>query len=308
MPKISDIQMRDPFVVRDGEYWYLFGSTDKDIWHSPGVGFDVYRRRVSPNDAYADSRVPDEYEGPFPAFRPPADFWSEINFWAPEVHPYSGAWYMFATFKPKIGRRGTAILKSDKIDGPYLPWSDGPVTPPDWECLDGTFYEDGQGQPWMIFCHEWTQVGDGEICLLPLGPDLKAAVGNAELLFRASSAPWAKPLQGRDPSRYPVPGPYYVTDGPNIFTPKDGGLLLLWSSFGATGNYCIGVASSESGGLRGPWKQSEKPLYEADGGHGMLFSTPSGKLYLTVHSPNKSPLERPIFVEIYEKDGNLFLA
>jgi hypothetical protein len=212
---------------------------------------------------------------------------------------------MFATFKPKTGLRGTAILKSEKVDGPYVPWSEGPVTPPDWECLDGTFYLDGQGQPWMVFCHEWTQVGDGEICMLPLSADLKAAAGEAELLFRASSAPWAQPLKGRDPGRYPVPGPYYVTDGPNLFTPKSGGLLLLWSSFGATGNYCIGVASTESGGLRGPWKQSEKPLYEADGGHGMVFSTPSLKLYLTVHSPNKSPLERPIFVEIYERDGNL---
>ena len=303
MPKISDIQMRDPFVVRDGENWYLFGSTDKDIWRSPGVGFDVYRQKVSPNGL-----CPDEYEGPFPAFRPPADFWSEINFWAPEVHPYGGAWYMFATFKPKTGLRGTAILKSEKVEGPYVPWSEGPVTPPDWECLDGTFYLDGQGQPWLVFCHEWTQVGDGEICVLPLSADLKAAAGKTELLFRASSAPWAQPLKGREPGRYPVPGPYYVTDGPNLFTPKNGGLLLLWSSFGAAGNYCIGVAASESGGLRGPWKQSEKPLYEADGGHGMVFSTPSLKLYLTVHSPNKSPLERPIFVEIYEREGNLFPA
>ena len=307
MPKISDIQMRDPFMVRDGENWYLFGSTDKDIWRSPGGGFDVYRQKVAPNGMDADGHVPDEYEGPFPAFRPPAGFWSETNFWAPEVHPYAGAWYMFATFKPKSGCRGTAILKSENVDGPYVPWSDGPVTPPDWECLDGTFYLDGR-QPWMVFCHEWTQVGDGEICRLPLTADLKAAAGKAELLFRASSAPWAKPIQPRDPSRFPVPGPYYVTDGPNLVTPKGGGLFMLWSSFGATRNYCIGVAASESGSLAGPWKQSEKPLYEADGGHGMVFAAPSGRLFLTVHSPNQSPMERPIFVELHEKDGNLFTS
>lgn len=302
MPKISDIQMRDPFMVPDGENWYLFGSTDRDIWRAPGVGFDVYRSRRKPNEDFP----PDEYEGPFPAFRPPAGFYSETNFWAPEVHRYRGAWYMFATFKPVTGRRGTAVLKSNSVDGPYTPWSEGPVTPPQWECLDGTFYTDSREQPWMIFCHEWTQTGDGEICALPLTPDLKAAAGEARLLFRASETPWASPLKVKDPGRYPAPEPFYVTDGPFLYTAKNGSLLLLWSSFGVAGNYCIGVASSVSSDLRGPWKQSDACLFEADGGHGMVFSTPAGRLFLTVHSPNKSPMERPVFLEIFEKDGMLY--
>lgn len=38
----SEIQIRDPFVLpvaATGEY-YLFGSTDKNIWSGPGQGFD----------------------------------------------------------------------------------------------------------------------------------------------------------------------------------------------------------------------------------------------------------------------------
>jgi hypothetical protein len=305
MPNISEIQMRDPFMVRDGEDWYLFGSTDKDIWRSAGVGFDLYRARGRAEGG----DCPANFEGPFPAFRPPAGFWSEKNFWAPEVHPYRGAWYMFATFKPREGRRGTAILKSEKIGGPYLPWSRGPVTPPEWECLDGTFHTDAEGRPWMVFCHEWVQVGDGEICLMPLTEDLRAAAGKPELLFRASGAPWAHPLQGRDPGRYPVSGPYYVTDGPNLYRAKNGRLLMVWSSFGPSGEYCIGAASSESGTVKGPWKQSETALYGADGGHGMIFSTggdgAEGRIFLTVHSPNKTPLERPVFVELRDREGVL---
>jgi beta-xylosidase len=237
-----------------------------------------------------------EFEGPFPVFRPPAGFWSETNFWAPEVYRYRGEYYMFATFKPKQGRRGTAVLKTPSLSEPFTPWSEGPVTPAGWECLDGTLYVDGGGTPWMIFCHEWQQVTDGEICLLPLRDDLKAAAGRPELLFRASEAPWSSSLKKKA-----VPG--YVTDGPSIYTAGNGALLMLWSSFGPDGAYRIGLAVSESASIKGPWKQQEKPLYAADGGHGMLFHSIEGKLYLTVHTPNKTPHERPVFIEMIEENG-----
>ena len=282
---ISDIQIRDPFVVLEDGKYYLFGSTDKDIWKGAGCGFDVY---VSSNGLT-------EFEGPFPAFRPPEDFWSETNFWAPEVHFYKNAWYMFATFKPRQGRRGTAILKSSSgIKGPYIPWSTGNVTPAEWECLDGTFFEE-DGKPLMVFCHEWQQVGDGEICAIRLTDDLRQAAVEEKpsLLFRASSASWSFPLKNRAPGSF-------VTDGPFLFRIEKE-LFLLWSSFGKEGNYCIGAARSESGKVSGAWKQSSEPIYSADGGHGMLFYSKEKKLYLTVHSPNKTPYERAVFIELSEK-------
>jgi GH43 family beta-xylosidase len=294
---ISDIQIRDPFVVLEDGTYYLFGSTDKDIWKGPAAGFDVY---ISEGGLTC-------FEGPFPAFRPPADFWSRTNFWAPEIHRYNGAYYMFATFKPHEGRRGTAILKSESgITGPYLPWSlnaagaPGPVTPVDWECLDGTFFVE-QGEPYMVFCHEWRQTGDGQICAIPLTADLRQAAYEAggnpgvwpRILFRASEAPWACELAGR-------PAGHYVTDGPFLYAGRDGALLMSWSSFGKDGNYCVGIARSEDGSLKGPWIQSGKPLYSADGGHGMIFRGKNGALYLAIHTPNKTPLERAVFVELKE--------
>jgi hypothetical protein len=221
MPHISDIQMRDPFVVREGKTYYLFGSTDTDIWRTKAVGFDMYKSEGNLTD----------FEGPFPAFRPPENFWAEVNFWAPEVHQYRDEYFMFATFKPKTGRRGTAVLKSTAhavhgaaahgagVAGPYIPWSEGPITPAEWECLDGTLYIDRDKKHWMVFCHEWVQVGDGEICLIPLTDDLKKAAGKPELLFRASEAPWAYPLKGREP-------PAYVTDGPSLYTTTNGSAKL----------------------------------------------------------------------------------
>jgi hypothetical protein len=285
---LGDIQIRDPFVLPEGGKLYLFGSTDKDIWHD-GDGFD----------AYISEGGLDEWAGPYPAFRPPPGFWSEKNFWAPEVYRYGGAYYMFATFKPKNGRRGTAVLKAHTLPGPFTPWSDGPVTPPEWECLDGTLFIDhASGEPlaWMVFCHEWQQTGDGEICAMPMEVNLKKAAGPPVLLFRASEAPWAAPLKNRAPGSY-------VTDGPFLYKPETSGpLYMLWSSFGPEGKYRIGVAVSEAGTVTGPWRQQPDPLYAGDGGHGMVFKT-GGRLYLALHSPNDTPHERTLFIKLEESRG-----
>jgi beta-xylosidase len=209
---------------------------------------------------------------------------------------------MFATFLRKEraggekGRRGTAVLRSAGIMGPFEPWSEGPVTPSDWECLDGTLYIDKAGTPWMVFCHEWQQVEDGQICIMRLTDDLREAASEPALLFRASSALWSSPLKNRGQGKY-------VTDGPFVYTAKDGSLILLWSSFGEDGSYRIGAAYSDT--IEGPWTQETEPLYKADGGHGMVFKAFDGKLYLSIHTPNKTPNERPIFVELYEEDGKL---
>jgi hypothetical protein len=131
---------------------------------------------------------------------------------------------------------------------------------------------------------------------MPLTGDLKQAAAGPALLFRASEAPWAYELQGRAPGSY-------VTDGPFMHRTGNGALLMLWSSFGRDGSYCIGTAHSQDGTLTGPWTQSNSPLYTADGGHGMIFHGEEGTLYLAIHRPNQTPFERPVFVELIEKDG-----
>ncbi|MFC7404966.1 glycoside hydrolase family 43 protein [Georgenia alba] len=285
--RLSDIQIRDPFLLtvpEDGGY-VLFGSTDNDIWRPPATGFDCYR-----------STDLEGWEGPIPAFRPPAGFWSDRNFWAPEVHRHAGRFFMLATFKADGVRRGTQVLVADRPVGPYVPWSDGPVTPRDWECLDGTLHVDGAGEPWMVFCHEWEQVHDGEVCAVRLSQDLRQAVGEPVLLFRASEAPWAVRLRHR---RVPEDVAAYVTDGPFLHRLASGGLVMLWSSLGSRG-YAMGVARSVTGTVRGPWVQEETPLWADDGGHGMIARTLDGRLLLTLHQPNDTPHERTVLRELVE--------
>ena len=281
--KLSDIHLRDPFVVpvpAEGRY-YLYGTMGEYTWSNTAVGFDCYTSENLKN-----------WAGPFPVFRSPANFWSDRSFWAPEVYAYQGRYFMFASFKAEGVCRGTQILVADTPLGPFLPVSEKPVTPPDWECLDGTFFVSDDNKPWMVFSHEWVQVGDGEICAIPLSADLSCTVGEPILLFSASQAPWVKLLISKGRKGY-------VTDGPWLHRLPNGELLLLWSSHGVEG-YVVGVARSSSGKLSGPWQQDQVPLYSNNGGHCMTFRDFEGNVWVSLHHPDEFPLERPRFIPLME--------
>jgi arabinan endo-1,5-alpha-L-arabinosidase len=288
MLKNTDIHIRDPFVlpIMAEKLYYLYGTTGSQAWTNSALGFDHY---TSPDLQ--------SWEGPFPTFQPPTTFWADRNFWAPEVHVYRGRYYLLASFKAEGVCRGTQILAADGPQGPFLPISDGPVTPHDWECLDGTLFVDAHDQPWIVFCHEWVQVGDGEICALRLSDDLGAAIGQPHLLFRASEAPWAQEISSKDRKGY-------VTDGPWLHRLASGELIMLWSSF-SMGGYTVGVTGSASGDILGPWQQVPEPLYAGDGGHCMVFRTFDGQLWLAFHRPNQSPDERPQFVPLRENESSV---
>ncbi|MFC8799135.1 glycoside hydrolase family 43 protein [Promicromonospora sp. NPDC057138] len=282
----SELRIRDPYIVEYDDRYLLFGTTDPSPWNGPGVGFDRY-----------ESGDLEQWTGPFPAFRPSPGFWGETQFWAPEVHSYNGAWWMFATFADHAGRRGTQVLAATGPDGLFQPWSDGPVTPSEWMCLDGTLFVDPSGAPWLVFCHEWLQAGDGAIYAQRLSDDLRTSRGSPTLLFTASQAPWTRPFRnaatGYDDHAYITDGPFVVHD--------DAGLALLWSS-GGEGGYSVGVARSSTGLITGPWVHQPQPLVAADGGHAMLLAT-RGDRFLIFHQPNELPFERLTIERVAEASG-----
>ncbi len=278
MIRTEEINIRDPFVLLHEGKYYLYGTRGATCW-GPADGFDVY----TGTDLVS-------WDGPFVCFQKDESFWADRNFWAPEVHLWNGFFYMFASFKSESRRHGTAILRSASPLGPFLPWSAGPVTPDSWECLDGTFYASPEGTPYMVFCHEWVQAGDGEILAMPLTGDLKASAGEPFLLFRASEAPWSREVRHSSG----ITG--YVTDGPFLWRRDDGALLLLWSGFSEKG-YAQGLAVSDNGDITGRFSQLD-PLFLEDGGHGMLFRSPDNRVLLALHSPNIHLQERPRFLPV----------
>lgn len=296
--RAEEIKIRDPFVlpVAAERVYYLFGTTDKNPWNEvAGEGFDTYRSRDLIN-----------WEGPFPAFRPPADFWGKACFWAPEVHGWRGRYYMFASFNSSTVLRGTAILVADHPLGPFRPHSRGAVTPADAECLDGTLWVARDGQPWMIFSRDWPRIHVGRYSAVPLSDDLSAAVGSAIDVFPVNAAPWAQiPPWQKEREAKGLP-PCYVADGAWPFRLGDGSLGLLFSTW-FDGNYATGLARSASGELTGPWTFDARPFFVADGGHAMIFTAFDGARYLALHQPN-SPPEHPKFFPFDEKGGSISLG
>lgn len=274
--KNSDINIRDPFVLYEDGKYYMYGTRAKNFGKKTG-GFDVY-----------ESSDLENWSEPKECFNSKNYGMNvEVN-WAPEVHKYKGKYYMFATFTRKSNNlRGTYVLKADSPLGPFAPHSKGVVTPEEWECLDGTLYTNAEGKPYIVFCHEHTQIIDGTMCYAPLNDELTEMSGEAVTMFKASEPYWADEQKGDE---------HRITDGPFMFRTKKGTLLMLWSTF-IKSKYAECLVRFKDGEL-GMNFEHLPPLLDNDGGHGMIFGGADNKLYLTYHSPNKKGSEHPCFIEI----------
>lgn len=277
--KRSEINIRDPFILTHNGKYYMYGTRAKNTWERVPLytqGFDVY--------------VSDDLENwsdPKPIFEYYDGFWGQTQFWAPEVHKYNDKFYLLASFTADGYHRGTAIFECDTPDGAFKEHSKGAVTPKDWECLDGTLYVEND-TPYIVFCHEWTQIKNGEVCALELTKDLKKAVGEPITLWSAGDAPWADDIRGNGS---------YVTDGPYLIKKQNGDLLCIWSSF-SKGEYVEAISRSSTGSIKGKWTIDNNLLYEKNGGHGMIFTDLNGNINFVYHSPNETPNERPFYLPI----------
>lgn len=306
--RAEELHVRDPFIFTDAKNkrYLLFGTTDtSDTSADISPMFEVY--------ASADLRI---FEGPYIAFYPPNDFWGVKQYWAPEVHQYNGAYYLFGSFKGVLGGdRGTGILKAERPEGPYFVHSNGHATLRGHECLDGTLYVDRKGKPWIVFIHEWTEMFYGKIKALPLSDDLSAvltqdAVTLIDLEFDRPD--WIRHMS--DPRAGKIG---YLTDAPFLHRLSDGTLLLLWSSYsvpnykgsGGAGGYVVAAAHSQSGEIDGPWIHAERPLFDINYGHVSLFYDLDGNLMLSGHGDDTNHgSEHPLFFRLKEENGLLVRA
>ena len=266
-----DFRIRDPFVVVDKEnarYCVLSTcTTGAQIYASADLIRFQHPQRVLAIPSELDCR----------------------EFWAPEMHRYNGRWYIFGTVNYNTPRgkshRGTWTFVSDQIEGPFRPTGSNSVTPTDWDALDGTLWIE-DGKPFMVFCHEWEQTGDGEMCAVALTDDLSAAVGEVRTLFRATDGVLEPE---KDPERRFIDR---VTDGPFLYRSRESGrLFMLWSNVLHDSGYANLICESESGKVAGPWT-GHRVLYGHDGGHGMIFESFDGRPMLVLHQPNIAPDER----------------
>jgi beta-xylosidase len=291
--RFADIRMRDVGILADSATHTYYAVS------SAGRAVRAYTSKDLVN-----------WEGPHIIFQTPADFWGDANIrsiWAPEMHEYRGKYYLFLTFdtdalfpeqwrdwRPRV-KRGSQVLVSDSPLGPFRGFENHSTLPVDMMTLDGTLWVEDD-VPYMVFAHEWVQIKVGTIEMVQLKDDLSATVGEPVRLFDGSDGPWTTRSE-------PYPGSF-VTDAPYLYRTGTGKLLMIWSSFGK-GGYTVGIAESESGKLRGPWKQQPTPLFTEDGGHGMIFRSFEGKLMLVLHQPNQSGRERARLFELEDTGESL---
>lgn len=282
--KCNEINIRDPFILAENGLYYLYATRAANFGQGVG-GFDVYTSTDLEN-----------WDGPTECFDSNKWNLNRCANWAPEVHKYQGCYYMFATFARENDMRGTFVFRSDSPYGPFVPHSNGVVTPEEWECLDGTLYIAKNGKPYMIFCHEHTQIIDGTMCYVELSEDLTHAVSEPVTMFAASSPYYADDLPA-DAHR--------ITDGPFMYRTKTGELLMIWSTF-IKGNYSECLVRFNDGEIGMNFEHLD-PMITDDGGHGMIFRA-GEKLMLTFHSPNTQGEEHPFFMELEDLGSALKLA
>lgn len=267
---LDSIRLSDPAVLADEatQMYYMTGtggmmwkSRDLKLWDGPF--------RVAETD-------PEGWMGPRPMI------------WAAELHQYRGKYYYFATFTNrnavsceyrgrKVERRASQVLVADSAAGPYRQFGDAAYLPADRPTLDGTFWVDTDGKPYMVFCGEWLANWNGTMERIELKPDLSGVVGEPKLLFRASDSPWSREIEDG------VETFNKVTDGPWLFRTGTGRLGMLWTSW-VYKDYTQGVAYSASGTIDGPWIQEPEPITPPNYGHSMLFRTFEGQWMMSVHS------------------------
>jgi len=305
--ELKDIGVHDPFIMPDpvsGIYYLYQGRTvrmsiDLVHWCAPQTVFTV------PTDSWATSQAP----------------------WAPEAWYFNGKYYWFGTLhNPNTvlatastqgqscgdcgqiwqnqTARGTIVAMADTPLGPFeMINTETPVAPADFMTLDGTFYVDRAGKPWMVYAHEWVQKIDGTIEAIRLEQDANGdltgrGLGDPIYLVKGSDAPWYY-QEGRVDS---VQLPPYVTDGPSFFRTSNGDLLMYWTSYRKHNNeYVVTRARSKSGELAGPWVQ-EDVVITGNKGHSMLFWTfadkqNASKILMALHNNmNRSNIR----TELYE--------
>lgn len=298
--ELKDIFIRDPYILpveKDNIYYMYATSTTIGADGEKIGGVKVYK-----------SKDLQHWSDPVQVCVIPESNWSRGVVWAPEVHLFQGKYYLFATINsgvewkaekkdwPKYTWRATQIFRANSPEGPFVPLSTESSTPSDQMALDGTLWVE-DGRPYMIYCHEWVELGDGAMNLVELTPDLSARATQPQKLFCASAAPWSTGMETKSGDRH------YVTDGCFLYRSKTGKLLMIWSSF-CNGQYAVGVAESTTGRVKGPWRQQPEPIFNRHGGHAMIFKTFDGKLCLTLHQPNSPAGEERAKIFELEDLGN----
>ena len=269
----APIHLGDPYVLRHEDLYYLFGTTDEM------EGFRYY----TSTDLY-------HWQQHGWAWRKTPYSWAENAFWAPEVRPYHGRFYLSYSGKLRNSnpaRLLMALAVADAPGGPYhdvhAPWFDL-----GYNVIDSHILIDSDGAPYLYFSQNGARDGYsfGMIYGVRLSDDLSRLQGEPQLLLQASQpwerVAWAENRCNEGPSVIMHNGLYYMTYSAN-------------NTFYA--HYGIGYASARQ--PLGKWTKNRanpiattKPeIGVSSPGHNSIVSSPDGSELWCVYHCHADPVK-----------------
>lgn len=257
----------DPWVVREGEYYYYCRSAPEaiEITRSPTLtGIAAYRQHAA-----SVTRVP-ALQG-------------QTDIWAPELHYYQGRWYLYYTAdydKNNLLHR-MYVIQSEGPD-PLGDWG-APVKldlPKDQYAIDGTFFKASDGR---IF-HIWSGFKSEAEGLDLVKQNLyiaELAQGDPTQVITTRRVMIGEPRYAWEKSVYPI------NEGPAILTSPAGTVYCMYAAdFSGSDLYKIGAIrlGGQEPMKANSWRKLEKPVLASNEeagiyapGHASFVKSPDGR-------------------------------
>lgn len=253
-----DVSIADPFVIREGDTYYMYGTTTNDR-----PGFSVF---TSP-DLVRWTRAAKAYV-------PTGTSWGNHSFWAPEVIKKDGMYYLhYTAFNRAENRRNICVARSESPLGPFTDYA-GPLFPGS-SIIDSHIYHDPKSNKTYIYASP-ENTAPSRILGAEISPGL-------DKLLTTPTACLVSEYGWED----------LWIEGP-IIQEHNGTLYMIYSG-GAywEADYALGYATATS--PLGPWtKAASNPLMQRRGtaegpGHNGLARSPDGKELFAVYHRHAAP-------------------
>ncbi|WP_100405575.1 family 43 glycosylhydrolase [Bacillus solitudinis] len=273
----------DPFILKDGEDYYLYPTKDSDGWVYEK--FHVFH-----------SKDLIHWEGPFLALDLNDVSWADSRAWAPGVNKFNGKYYMYFSAEAQIG-----VAVADSPLGPFRDLLGQPlIRKEEYDCqtIDADLFIDDDNQPYLLW-------GQGKCWIVPLEEDM--------VTFKAKPIDLSRQLyahHGKDLSEFNIS---IYNEGPHL-QKIDGDYVLTWSNYDTRDpRYQICFAKSKH--VFGPYEMPENNRVTQESkrffgtGHASMTEY-QGKWYLVYHrliNPNSSLLRETCISKIDFIDGRLIV-
>ncbi|MGN8646228.1 family 43 glycosylhydrolase [Gracilibacillus sp. HCP3S3_G5_1] len=246
----------DPFILKDGEDYYLYPTKDSDGWV-----YDKFHVFHSKDLVH--------WDGPYLALDLLNVSWANSRAWAPGVNKYNGKYYMYFSAEAQIG-----IAVSDSPVGPFKDLLGYPlIKKNEYNCqsIDADLFVDDDNQPYLLW-------GQGKCWIVPLEEDMVSFKSEPKLL-----SDQIYKSRGKDPEEFDI-GVY--NEGPHLQRWGDD-YLLTWSNYDTRDpRYQICYATSKN--IYGPYKAptdnrvTQPSQYALGTGHASMTEY-KGEWFLVYH-------------------------